>query len=552
MLSNLLIKNYVLIENLEIQPSESLNIITGETGAGKSIILGALGLLLGNRADTKILFHQNEKCIIEGEFKIENPEIRPIFEQEDLDFDPNCTIRREISPNGKTRAFINDTPVNLPTLKNIANRLVDIHSQHDTLLLETNEFQLKIVDIYAQNQQIYQAYLLVYRQFLTAEREYEKLKKEIADYLQEFDYNHYLLDELLKANLDSLDQDDLEEQLSMLENVENIKVQINAVLYQLTQSEYSAEESLRQAKNTLNSITSFSKTYESLGERLGSVFIEIRDIISELESEEEGLYFDGEKFQYVQNQLDALYKLQKKHNVESLAELRKIQADLQIKVEKVSNSDMELEELRLKKEKIYSELLLEAQKLTDSRQQTIPIIEQELDRLLRFVGIPEPQLCLQLTAVKPELSGADQVKFLFSANRGIAPQELKNVASGGEFARLMLCIKRILAGKTALPTIIFDEIDTGISGEIAIKVGKLLHEMSKEHQLLIISHLPQTASINGASHYFVYKDNSTGRTISRVKKLSKDERVSEIAQMIGGHNPSNTAMKSAKELLEMY
>lgn len=551
MLTRLFIKNYALIKELEINPSAKLNIITGETGAGKSIMLGAIGLLLGNRADVRVLFDEEEKCVIEADFRIGEYKLQPIFKEADLDFSEECSIRREISPNGKSRAFINDTPVNLESLELVASRLMDIHSQHDTLQLGTNEFQLAIVDNYAQNQQYREIYYQAYQAYTKAENAYKKLLSEAEQARKEQDYNTFLLEEFSKIKLDEINQAEMEQELEMLENAEAIKTKLNLILSFLTSDEQGAESILRSAMGELRQLESYSTRFQQLSERTNSIFIELKDIVVEIAKEEEKTFLDEERIVQIKETLNLVYSLQKKHYKTSVEELVALRNELIEKVNRVLNLDEEIEKLKKQKEQSYQTLLDIAEILSNSRKEVTQKIEQEVDILLKELGMPNAHLAIQLTDILPQASGANQVSFLFSANKGVKPDTLKNVASGGEFSRLMLCIKYILAGKTALPTIIFDEIDTGISGEIAIKVSKMMKEMAKRHQLVVISHLPQTAA-NGDCHYFVYKDNSSDRAVSKIKRLDEQERLTEIAQMIGGANPSHTAIQSAKELLAMY
>jgi DNA repair protein RecN (Recombination protein N) len=551
LLSRLFIKNYALIKELEITPSSKLNIITGETGAGKSIMLGAIGLLLGNRADVRVLFSEEEKCVIEADFQIGAYKLRPVFKEADLDFSEQCTVRREISPSGKSRAFINDTPVNLEILEMITTRLMDIHSQHDTLALGTNEFQLEIIDNYAQNQNYRETYTQAYQAYTKAENAYKKLVAEAEQARKDQDYNTFVLEELNKVKLDDIHQADLEQELEMLENAENIKTKLNFVLSYLTNQETSAEITIRSALTELRQLESYASRFQQLATRIDSIFIELKDIIAETSREEEKTFLDEERITQIKEILNLVYSLQKKHYKNSVAELIILRDELTEKVNRVLNLDDEMSQLKKQKEQSYQTLLEIAEILSNSRKEVTDKIEQEVDSLLKELGMPNAHLSIQLADIEPQASGANQIAFLFSANKGVKPDTLKNVASGGEFSRLMLCIKYILAGKTALPTIIFDEIDTGISGEIAIKVSKMMKEMAKRHQLIVISHLPQTAA-NGDCHYFVYKDDTSERSVSRIKRLNAQERLSEIAQMIGGANPSQTAMQSAKELLAMY
>ena len=549
MLTHLLIKNYALIEHLELKPDKELNIITGETGAGKSIMLGAIGLMLGNRADNKALFDTDEKCVIEGNFDVSVYKLKSFFEEEELDYDDTCIIRREISPSGKSRAFINDTPVNLETLKKIGSQLMDIHSQHDTLLLGSNIFQLSIVDNFAGNQKLIQQYKNLYKQFRKKEDIYRNLRDNASSAKKELDYHSFLLNELSEAKLERDEQERVEEELNLLENAEEVKIKLNAALEYLSNAEFSAIEGLRSAMSNLGQISNLSKPYEILRERTESCLIELKDIVSEIEREEMNVEVDPAKVDQLQDRLSTIYSLQQKHQVKTVEELLSIQAELAAKVSKVLNLDEEIEQARIEAEKSYQEMLQTAQKLSRLRQEAIPGIEQDLKELLAELGMPNASVKITHQEIKPGADGIDEIHFLFTANKGVKPQELKNVASGGEFSRLMLCVKYILASKTSLPTIIFDEIDTGVSGEIAIKMGKMLKDMAHNHQVIVITHLHQIAS-RGEAHYFVYKDTSTDRTITRIKRLTQQGRINEIARIIGGEPPSASAIRNAKEFLE--
>ncbi|WP_448520198.1 DNA repair protein RecN [Rhodoflexus sp.] len=551
MLKHLVIRNYALIRQLEISPSAHLNIITGETGAGKSIMLGAIGLLLGDRADTKVLLNEGEKCIVEGQFDIGAYDLQTVFEEADLDFDAHCTIRREISPAGKSRAFINDTPVTLEVLRRIGSRLMDIHSQHDTLMLAADDFQRDLLDAFAQHQPLKNAYTEAYRNWRKAEQELQKLLSQADALRKDADYNQYLLDELRQLPLDELHQENMEQELERLDNLETIKTQLALLGQMLTSDEGGAENTLRSAMSEIRKITSYSPRYQALAERLESLFIEMRDLSSEIAAEEDSLFFDEEQAYTLKTQLDKLYMLQKKHGVGTVAELIELRDHLAAKLSLTHNLDDAITDAQNHLTAATKAMQEAAAALSASRKAVATPIALQINTLLHDLGMPNARLQIQVTGTAPSPHGADLVSFLFSANKGIRPESLRSVASGGEFSRLMLCLKYILAGKTALPTIIFDEIDTGISGEIAIKVSRMLREMSKKHQLFVISHLPQTAA-NGEQHYYVYKDDTADRVVSRIRKLSHEERVGEIAQMIGGAKPSETAYQSARELLAMY
>lgn len=552
MLSHLVIKNYALIRHLEISPSRELNIITGETGAGKSIMLGAIGLMLGNRVDTKVLFDENEKCVIEGTFSIAGYDLRPFFEEADIEYEDECIIRREISASGKSRAFINDTPVNLEVLKKWGSSLVDVHSQHETLLLGSANFQVSILDAFAGNKTLLTSYKNLYKEYKTVQASYEEITSQAAEEKKQLDYNSYLLKELTDASLEDGEQEKKEEALKVLENAEHIKSKLDTAYSLLAgNTDRDLLTQLQEARKQLDQISGLSTGYEQLRDRLQSSFIELKDIAAELENENEKVEHDPQAIQTTQDRLSLLYSLQKKHQVQTVAELLAIQQELERKMEFTLNLDENIAALKKKMDATYKELLATGKKLSESRQKAAAPIKKELEALLKEVGMPNATIAIDIKETEPALNGIDLVAILFSANKGIAPQELKNAASGGEFSRLMLCIKYIIADKTALPTIIFDEIDTGISGEVAIKVGKMMKQMAQSHQVISISHLPQIAA-QGKAHYYVYKDNSSEKTISKMKLLSEEERIKEIAQMIGGSKPSETAIRSAKEMLETH
>lgn len=551
MLKNLLIKNYALIRELEMTPSGKLNIITGETGAGKSIMLGAVGLLLGKRADTKVLFDEARKCIIEGTFDLSSYALKGFFEKEELDYDPSCIIRREISPGGKSRAFVNDTPVTLDILKVLGSSLMDVHSQHDTLLLASNIFQLRVIDSYAGNQKLLKAYEEKFYNFKKAQKAFEQLKGEAAEIKKAADYNQFLYNELYAAQLSGDEQEALEEELQVLEHAEEIKTRLNTALDVLSNSEHSITANLYTVTSTLKQIASYSEKFRSLTERIESCLIELKDINSEVENEELKVALDNNKIEIIQDRLSLIYQLQQKHQVNNVTELIQILNELEAKVDKGIHLDEEMEAAKIhlhESEKLLQEA---AVKLSESREKIFPGLVKELTHLLKDIGMPDASLKVESKKIAPAPHGMDEINILFSANKGIKPQELKNVASGGEFSRLMFCIKYILAHKTALPTIVFDEIDTGVSGEIAIKMVNMMRVMANNHQVIAISHLPQIAA-GGDTHYFVYKDNTADKAISKIKKLSREERIGEIAKMIGGEKPSAIAYENAKELIRNY
>jgi len=550
MLQKLLIKNYALIQELNINPSSNLNTITGETGAGKSIMLGAVGLLLGKRADTKVLYSSDSKCVVEGIFNIAEYKLNSFFETEDLDYDDECVVRREISASGKSRAFINDTPVTLDILKNLGNNLMDVHSQHETLLIGDQDFQLKIIDAYAGTLETLKNYQSSYSAYTKAKKKLQVFKESASQMQQEKDFNQFLFDELDKAQLKPHEQKDLEEQLEILENGELIKLKLSEAYQLIDGQEFAAVRNLHQATESLKAIHSFGKEFQELSERINSSFIEIQDIAKELEVTTNEFEHQPEELQQKQERLSLIYSLQQKHQVDSIESLIKIKTELEEKL--LAVEDAEGSEVKLQKtlDEAYSEMNKKAKEISKQRVQYFEKLENELRALLSGLGMEDAVVKIENREKPHDKSGIDDIKILFSANKGIAPQNLKNVASGGEFSRLMFAIKYIMADKIAMPTILFDEIDTGISGEVAIKMVNMMQKMAKNHQVITISHLPQIAA-KGDQHYFVYKDNSAEKSVSKIKLLDKEERSLEIAKMIGGENPSNSAIQSAKELLSV-
>ena len=550
MLKHLLIKTYALIRELEMHPSAHLNIITGETGAGKSIMLGAVGMLLGNRADTRVLYDEETKCVVEGTFDIsEYASLKAIFEEEELEYDDETVIRREINPSGKSRAFINDTPVTLEVVRRIGNYLMDVHSQHDTLQLGTNTYQLSIIDAFAQTTAEQEHYQQEYRRMRKLQRDYERLTEEAATMRKEADYNSYLLNELQEAQLDGLNQQELEEELEKLEHAEEIKLKLTGVLQAL---EYSDELALNPQLHSvlveLRGVGKYAESYRQLAQRLESVVIELKDITREVEAEEAGVDIDQERIVQLQDRLSNLYKLQQKHSLQTTEELLQLRNELAGKVNRAEGLDEEIAATQKELQEAKKRVEEAGRKLSDKRKGVFTKMVKQIEELLVGLGMPEARLQIDHKLIVPTPTGQDEVNLLFTANKGMKPQPLKTVASGGEFSRLMFCVKYVLADKTALPTIVFDEIDTCISGEIALKMVRMMQQMAQGHQVISISHLPQIAA-KGEAHYFVYKDNSTAKTFSRIKKLSEEERVQEIAKMIGGATPSPVAYESARELM---
>lgn len=548
MLKHLTIKNYALIRHLELEPSASLNVVTGETGAGKSIMLGALGLLKGNRADTKVLWDENEKCVTEGVFEIGSYKLKSFFKAEDLDYDDTTVIRREISPGGKSRAFINDTPVTLDVMKKLGNLLMDVHSQHETLQLSNQDFQLRLIDSYGENQKLLEQYTEAWKKFVQYKKEYDTLVSEADALRQEAEYINFQLDELVKANFEQGEQEKIESGLKIMEHAEDITSRLNVTLEILSRSELSARNSLSEARSHLQIISGYSQQYETLKQRVESVLIEVDDIISEIEKEQDTVEFDPQRAEFLKERVNLLYRLLKKHRSNGIDELLVLQEELQRKANITSNLDEALNTANKLFTDSKAEVKAIAKKLSAARKKTFDPLSKELVKLLKELGIPDANLKITQEDVEPSLHGADAVEILFSANKGIAPKPLAQVASGGEFSRLMFCIKYVMAAKTAMPTLVLDEIDTGVSGEIAIRLGELMKTMAEHHQLITITHLPQIAA-RGDAHYFVFKDSSAKKTVSNIRELKEKERVEEIAKMIGGEKPSKVALENAKELI---
>jgi DNA repair protein RecN (Recombination protein N) len=503
---------------------------------------------MGNRADTKVLWDENEKCITEGTFNLKGQNLKAIFLEEDLDYDATTVIRREISPGGKSRAFINDTPVTLEVMKRIGNQLMDIHSQHETLLLGQQAFQLKLVDAYAETRMLLEQYVTNWNGYTKAKKELDTLTTEAETLRQESDYIGFQLDELVKASLEENEQEALESELKIMEHAGEIKSRFQQVLELVTSGDYAARASLGEARNHLQTISSFSTHYENLYNRLESLIIELDDVVNEIEREGDAIEVDQNRTELVKERLSLLYRLLKKHRVQDVKDLIKIQENLQRKFDVTSNLDEALATAKKNYELADQAVRAAAVKLSVARKRALPSLCKQIVKLLRELGIPDAAFEIDTITTEPTPTGIDKIEILFSANKGIAPRALAQVASGGEFSRVMFCIKYVMAEKMEMPTLILDEIDNGVSGEVAIKLGNLMKGMSKDHQLISITHLPQIAA-KGDAHYFVFKDNSAAKTISSIKILSNKERIEEIAKMIGGSKPSKVALENAQELL---
>ncbi len=549
MLLSLTIKNYALIRELHITPSRQLNVVTGETGAGKSIMLGAIGLLLGNRADAKTLWDENEKCSVEGLFDVSEYKMKSLFERLDLDYQDQTLIRREVSPGGKSRAFINDSPVTLDVMRTVGDRLLHIHSQHETLDLANKGFQLSLIDSFAGNERILNAYTEVWRDYIAAKARFETLAQEAEALRQEHDFVRFQWEELSKADLKEGEMQALEADQQVQDHAEEIKLNLVNAHSILENADVSVRTALSSVRAHLNAIASFSPVYEKLLERFESARIELEDIAQEIQKEEEWVEFDPGRAQETRDRLSTIYQLLKKHRATTVTQLLQLQQQLEEKYRKSSNLDTELAQSEAAVKRHQKQVEDWGVKLSESRQKTFAALSKQLSGLLKHLGMPDATIKIDHRAVAPSGSGIDSIELLFSANKGIAPRALAQVASGGEFSRFMFAIQYILAEKSSLPTLILDEIDTGVSGEIALQLGRMMKDMAVKHQLIAITHLPQIAA-KGEVHYFVYKDNSTAKTVSHIRPLTPSERIDEIAQMISGAKPSAKARENAKELLQ--
>lgn len=550
MLNKLTIRNYALIDTLDIEFDKGLNIITGETGAGKSIILGALSLLLGHRAESKYFFNQDKKCVIEGSFALANEDLRTVFDEYDLDFFKDSVLRREIAMDGKSRSFVNDTPVNLSILKLIGEKLIAIHSQHATQEINDGDFQLLIVDALANHAKELSGYKQGFKQLKQNHAQLQKLIALANEARSKQDYEQFLFNELDQANFKESEQKELEAELGRLTHAETIKRNLIAATGLLNENEISAVALLKEASSQIHAIEEFDPAIQSLSERLRSSLIEIKDIADETVRLEEKTVWNEERLEIVNQRLDLIYSLQQKHRVNTISELLLLQQKLEDNLNQLLSSDEEIEKLTLANQQLTEQLHQQAEELSKNRKQAIKIVEEQVSGTLKQLEMPNAFVVLSHQVV-PELAkdGVDKIELLFTANAGQAPAPVNKVASGGELSRLMLAIKGLLAKHTSLPTLIFDEIDTGISGETALKVGKVIADLGNNMQVLSITHLPQIAA-KGDSHYFVFKTETNTKTSTGIRKLNAEERISVIAEMLSGKNPGASAMQNAKELLQ--
>jgi DNA repair protein RecN (Recombination protein N) len=551
MLQKLIIRNYAIIDHLTIEPNQSFNTVTGETGAGKSIILGALSLILGERADTSVLINKNDKCVIEAYFEVsDNEAFKSAIKEAELDEDDICIIRREISSNGKSRAFINDTPVTLSLLNKITSLLVDLHQQFGHLALEDNHFQMEVIDAIAQNDSELKAYHQLFRSYKKTESELAQLKEKQAQWQKESDYKQFLYDELSEADFKEQEIEEAAQQLKQLNNAEKIISVLQNSHMALEEGEQPIVNELKKIAQQLQSVSDVMSEAASLQERCLSMHAELKDIAAELSFLENKVNLDPALVLSLQDRVDLGYKLCKKHGVQTTAELLDIWKELATSLESSLNLSEAIERLEKTRDDIYKQLLAEAKKLSEKRIATAPGFSSRMNGLLQLVGMPNASLKIEISKLpKPDAYGTDRINFLLDANKSGQFLPVYKAASGGEMSRIMLCIKSLTAKAMHLPTLIFDEVDTGISGEAARQVGILLNDLGRHHQIICITHQPQVAA-KGAQHFFVYKDlDANNRITTKVRVLKNEERIQVIAQMIGGETPSEAALQNARELV---
>jgi len=549
LLTQLSINNYALINKLSIDFSSGLSIITGETGAGKSILLGALGLVLGNRADLSSLKDTSHKCIVEAKVAISNYSLEGFFNEVDLDYEPETIIRREILPSGKSRAFVNDTPVTLSVLNQLRTKLIDVHSQHQTMQLSDNSFQFSILDALAKNQIRIASYKRGFFQLNKLKRELGQLEAIQLEANQQYDYNLHLFKELEEAKVKVDEQTILEERLDKLNNIEDIRNNLSEALELTINEEIGIQNLLNTLENRLTKISSFSKEYQEISARVTSIKIEIDDIVTELENANESVEFNPSEVEEINDRLQLLYNLQKKHAVNSNKELITVFEELSEKVAIVESAEEVINKKQEEIDVVSEKLNKVAGLITKARTSSIPKLTKELHVLLTDLGMENARFSIRIIPTNNYFSnGKDELELLFSANKGGNFGELKKVASGGELSRIMLSVKKVLSENTQLPTIIFDEIDTGVSGEVSNKIAAIMQKMSNNMQVIAITHLPQIAA-KGSSHYKVYKKEINGVTTTNLKQLTTDERIVEIAEMLSGKDISDSALTHAKELL---
>lgn len=549
MIKKLSIRNYAIIEELKIDFPQGLTIITGETGAGKSILLGALGLIMGERADSKSLYDESQKCVIEGTFEVDKYRLQSFFEENDLDYAPECLIRRELSPAGKSRAFVNDTPVRLETLKQLTGALIDLHEQFDTLDIHNVSFQLRMMDALAGNNDLLHEYQTHYKKFTADKRKRQQLIEQNERSSQETDFLQFQLNEFNEIELVANEQEQLEAELNQLTNAEEIKTYLSAAFHNLTDGEAPLTGQLQEVVRQIAEVKKFHPDVPALHQRLESILLEMEDIAGEFEKIAESTEFDPERIAVIQSRLDAIYRLQNKHRVKTIDELLEIQADIETKLAAFGDLSADIEAIEKSLAAQEKNLRSIARQLSERRIKSAPSFTKKVLDLLKQLAMPHTRFEVEfkeLDHLSP--TGTDEVGFLFAANPGSRLQHIKDVASGGELSRLTLVTKSLVASAIPLPTLIFDEIDTGISGDVSLKMGNILRQLSNHHQVINITHSPQIAA-KADAHYFVYKKVDANSTSTRVKLLSDEERVRSIAVMLSQNPPSESALQNARELI---
>ena len=551
MLKSLFIQNFVLIDSLDIRFDEGFSVITGETGAGKSIILGALSLVLGQRADGKSIKNGAEKCVIEAVFDVTKYKLEEFFQSNELEYDQEiCIMRRELFASGKSRAFVNDSPVALHVMKELGNRLIDIHSQHQNLLLGDNRFQLNVVDVMAENEILLILYRKEYSRYQSLKRELKELTEKAGQSKQEEDYIRFQLEQLAEARLLSGEQEELEQELETLSHAEEIKGSLYKIAQLLDGEEQGAVPLLKEALSTADNLERYYPKAKEIAERLRSAYIDLNDLTSDIDTQKEDIEFNPERLEWVNERLNILYSLEQKHRVSTVEELIEIQNRITTQLNEIDSFDEQIVQLKGQLDTTYKELIQQAVALSNQRKIASKAIASQLVEMVIPLGMPNVRFGVDFaTKPEPESDGMDEIRFMFSANKSGELQPVAQTASGGEISRLMLCIKAMIAGFTALPAIIFDEVDTGVSGDIADKMGDIMQDLGSKMQVITITHLPQIAA-KGRAHYFVYKEDTSERTFTRIKELTKDERIKEIARMLSGASLTEASIANAKELLK--
>lgn len=550
MLKSLFIQNFVLIDSLDIQFEKGFSVITGETGAGKSIILGALSLVLGQRADGKSIKKDADKCVIEAVFDIRQYSLEPFFLSNDLEYDAeSCILRRELYASGKSRAFVNDSPVSLAIMKELGTKLIDIHSQHQNLLLGDNRFQLRVVDVMAENEILLILYRKEYSRYQALKKELKELKEKAAQTKQEEDYIRFQLEQLEEAHLSAGEQEELEQEQETLSHAEEIKGTLYKVSQLLDGEEMGGVQLIKEAYSAADSLERYFPRAKEIGERLRSAYIDLNDLVSEIEMLKDDVEFNPERLDFVNERLNTIYSLQQKHHLNTVDELLQLQAQYEQQLNDINSFDEQIADLQRQLDASYRELLQQAAVLSGQRKIASEALAKQLVQMVMPLGMPNVRFHVDITPrEEPDSDGMDEVCFLFSANKSGELQPVAQTASGGEISRLMLCIKAMIAGFTALPTIIFDEVDTGVSGDIADKMGNIMHDLGTKMQVFAITHLPQIAA-KGQAHYFVYKTDVDDRTVTRIKRLDDEERVREVARMLSGASLTEASLANAKDLL---